>query len=52
MLSGNAPDVAGRLHDHDPAPEPGWIAALRAPADFVEGVIAAEVRREELFLVS
>ncbi|MEO0906026.1 MAG: FliH/SctL family protein [Pseudomonadota bacterium] len=38
MLSGNAPDAAGRLHDHDPAPEPGWIAALRAPADFVEGV--------------
>lgn len=38
MLSGYAPDAAGRLHDHDPAPEPGWIAALRAPADFVEGV--------------
>ena len=38
MLSGSAPDAAGRLHDHEPAPEPGWIAALRAPADFVEGV--------------
>ena len=38
VLSGSAPDQAPSAVDQESASEPAWIAALRRPAQFVEGI--------------